>query len=54
MSAVRLVTVCNARVTAAALACPSANTCSWLAVPPFEEVGVPPTVIATYSVPPTE
>ena len=33
---------------------PSANTISWAAIPPPEEVGVPPTVIATYSVPPIE
>jgi hypothetical protein len=33
---------------------PSANTCSWVAVPPLEEVGVPPTAIATYSLPSTE
>ena len=33
---------------------PSENTCSWVAVPPFDDVGVPPDVIATYSVPPTE
>src|SRR5579885_2276631 len=33
---------------------PSANTCSCEATPPFEDVGVPPTVIATYSLPPAE
>ena len=33
---------------------PSPNTWSWLAVPPPDDVGVPPTVIATYSLPPTE
>ncbi len=34
---------------------PSEKTWSWLAtVPPLDEVVVPPTVIATYSVPSTE
>src|SRR5579862_2051609 len=34
---------------------PSPNTWSWLAtVPPLEEVVVPPTVIAKYSLPPAE
>src|SRR6478752_8686085 len=32
----------------------SEKTINCAAVPPFDEVGVPPTVIATYSVPPTE
>ena len=31
---------------------PIAKTCSCDAVPPFEDVGVPPTVMATYSLPP--
>src|SRR6185436_5855249 len=33
---------------------PSAKTWSSVAVPPFDDVGVPPTVIATYCLPPTE
>jgi hypothetical protein len=33
---------------------PSEKTCSSVTVPPFDEVGVPPTVIATYSLPSTE
>ena len=33
---------------------PRANTCSSAAVPPADDVGVPPDVIATYSVPSTE
>ena len=35
-----------------ALLPPTANTCSCDARPPFDEVGVPPTVIATNSLPP--
>jgi hypothetical protein len=33
---------------------PSAKICSSLATPPFDDVGVPPDVIATYSLPSTE
>jgi len=33
---------------------PSANTCSSLEMPPFDDVGVPPTVIARYSLPSIE
>src|SRR5258708_40291842 len=36
------------------LAPPIAKTCSCEAVPPLDEVGVPPTVTATNSVPPAE
>src|SRR6185437_12327256 len=33
---------------------PSENTISFAAVPPFDDVGVPPTVIARYYLPPAE
>ena len=33
---------------------PSENTCSCETVPPFDDVGVPPTVTATYSLPSRE
>ena len=49
---------CSARGSGGAGDCddepPSAKTCSSVAVPPPDDVGVPPTVIATYSLPPIE